>query len=312
MELVSLEQLVSPDHPYRKYLKVIDIESAMKPLEGMDNVGRGADGYGVKTHFKFLLLQFLEDNSDREHERFLAENTAAKWFCGLPLNDKSPDHSTFCRMRKKIGTKRLSQIFGLLQSQLKKRGYLSEIFVFVDSSKLISKNNLWAERDKLLAQKIDKLGNNEVPKVAKDKQARVGCKGKNKYWYGYKKHTSVDMQSGLIHKIAVTPANVSDSSGLKHICPKAGAVYGDKGYCGKGAARTIKMNGCHNATIKRNNMKSKNKDLDRWHTKLRAPYERVFSKNKNRVRYNGIAKNQFTEFMNAIGHNVKRMVVLTS
>ena len=42
-------------------------------------------------------------------------------------------------------------------------------------------------------QKIDKLNNEVLPKVAVDKQARIGCKGKKKYWYGYKEHVSVDM-----------------------------------------------------------------------------------------------------------------------
>jgi hypothetical protein len=42
--------------------------------------------------------------------------------------------------------------------------------------------------------------------------------------------------------------------------------------------------------IKTRNMKTKNKDLDSWYTKLRAPYERVFSQREQRVRYVGIAK----------------------
>jgi IS5 family transposase len=57
-------------------------------------------------------------------------------------------------------------------------------------------------------------------------------------------------------------------------------------------------------------MKTKNKDLDKWYCKLRSPYERVFSKTNHRVRYQGIAKNQFTAFMEAIAHNLKRAVVL--
>ena len=56
-------------------------------------------------------------------------------------------------------------------------------------------------------------------------------------------------------------------------------------------------------------MKGKNKDLDKWYTKLRSPYERVFSKTNHRVRYQGIAKNQFTAFMEAMAHNFKRVVV---
>jgi len=311
MEMVCLDSLVAEDHPYRKYLQVIDLKRAMKPLSDLGNEDRCADGYGIESLFKMLLLQFLEDNSDREHERFLSENNAAKWFCGLKINEKSPDHTTFCKLRSRIGTRRLAKIFAILKSQLKARGYLSEIFTFVDSTKLIAKNALWEERDKLLAKKIEKLGNKEVPKVGADKQARIGCKGKNKYWYGYKQHVSVDMQSGLINKVAVTPANVTDEHGLEHICPDEGAVYGDKGYCDSTDSKVIRAKGCHNATIKRNNMKIKNRDLDRWHTKLRAPYERVFSKMNHRVRYRGIGNNQFTAFMNAINHNVKRMIILT-
>jgi transposase, IS5 family len=72
-----------------------------------------------------------------------------------------------------------------------------------------------------------------LPKVAFDKQAKIGCKGKNEYWYGYKQHSAVDMQSGLINKVAVTPANVTDAKGLKRVCPDSGAVYADKGYCTK-------------------------------------------------------------------------------
>ena len=53
-------------------------------------------------------------------------------------------------------------------------------------------------------------------------------------------------------------------------------------------------------------MKDKNRDKDRWISKIRSPYERVFSKQNNRVSYRGVAKNQFVEFMHAICFNIKR------
>ena len=52
-------------------------------------------------------------------------------------------------------------------------------------------------------------------------------------------------------------------------------------------------------------MKNKNCDLDSYYTKLRAPFEHVFSKQNKRVRYQGIAKNQFSAFMQAITFNFK-------
>ena len=57
-------------------------------------------------------------------------------------------------------------------------------------------------------------------------------------------------------------------------------------------------------------MKDKNRDLDRWYSAIRAPYERVFSKQNKRVRYVGVAKNQFSAFMNALCFNLKRLLVI--
>ena len=120
-------------------------------------------------------------------------------------------------------------IFNHLRASLKAAGLIREIFTFVDASQLVSKLSTWDDRDRAIAKGLAKFNNETAPKVAVDKQARFGAKGKDKFWYGYKEHTSVDMQSGLINKVAATPANVNDAKGLRHICPDQGAVFADKG-----------------------------------------------------------------------------------
>ena len=309
IEMLSLEDLVEENHNYRKFKKVFNFRKIDYRLKQMES-GKGCKGYGMERLFKCLLYQFMEDLSDRQLEEALKTNCVAKWFCEFGLSEKTPDHSLFGEVRKRIGTKKLSKLFQIMKEQLSDKGYMSEVFTFVDSAHLISKAQLWEERDKAIKQKYDKLNNEILPKVARDKQARIGCKGKNKYWFGYKTHRSVDMQSGLINKIAVTPANINDADALKHICPNQGAIYGDKGYCTLPAQKAAAKNNVHLAAIKLNNMKTKNKDLDKWYTKLRSPYERVFSKRNKRVRYLGVAKNQFAEFMNAISFNLKRLAVI--
>ena len=114
------------------------------------------------------------------------------------------------------------------------------------------------------------------------------------------------------NKIAVTPANITDNEGFKHICPGSGAVYADKGYCLKDSVQTAKRKNVHLAAIKKDNMRDKNRNLDRWITKSSSPYERVFSKQNRRVRYVGIIKNQFAEFMQAICFNLRRITVIKS
>lgn len=309
MTMVSLEDLVSVNHIYRKFADLWTFTTAERLLRKVEK-DNNYKGYGVLRLFKCLLLQFMEDLSDRELERYLQENNASKWFCGFGLTEITPDYTVFSRIRKRIGTEKLAELFNDLRSQLQSQGYMNEVFSFIDASSLIAKATLWEERDKAIKEKYEKLNNSTLPKVAHDKQARIGCKGKDKFWYGYKKHASVDMQSGLINKVAVTPANTSDGKGLKHVCPKQGAAYADKAYCSKETKRDAVKKGCHLAAIKKNNMKDKNKDLDRWLSKIRAPYERVFAHQSKRVRYCGIAKNQFAVFMQAICFNLKRLVVL--
>ena len=228
-QFVCLNQLVDPNHNYRKFLGIWSFKFASKKLKKLDK-GNPYKGYGLLTLFKCLILQFMEDLSDRQLEKFIQENNAAKLFVGFDLLDKVPDHTVLCKARHRIGTSLLSKIFTDLRRQLKSHGLMNETFNFVDASSLIAKANLWQERDKAIQQKYEKLNNEVLPKVAHDKEARVGCKGKDKFWYGYKKHVSVDMQTGLINKVAVTPAHVSDSRGLKHVCPSQGVIYADKAY----------------------------------------------------------------------------------
>ncbi len=309
--MVNLNQLIDKNHNYRRFKELWDLNLVKKELEKIE-IEKGADfkGYGIFRLFLCLLVQFMENLSDRELEESLRSNLASKWFCEFGLLEKTPDYSLFTRIRAKIGTGRLSKIFNILKDQLRAKGYMSEVFTFIDASHLISKANLWQERDKAIKEKYEKLNNEILPKVARDKDANFGCKGGDKFWYGFKKHTSVDMQSGMINKVAVTKASVIDSKGMKHVIPTQGAVYADKGYCDKNARAAAARRNIHLAAVKKNNMIGKNKDLDKFYTKLRSPYERVFSKTSHRVRYKGIAKNQFTAFMEAIAHNFKRMIVL--
>lgn len=309
VEMVSLEDLVPDDHNYRKFCDLWNFTFVGKKLKKLEKANP-YKGYGMLRLFKCLLLQFMEDLSDRELMRYLQENNAGKWFCGFNLCEKTPDYTVFTKIRQRIGTKLLSELFSNMRDQLKAVGYMNEVFSFVDATSLIAKANLWKERDEAIKQKYDKLNNEVLPKVAADTQARIGCKGKDKYWYGYKRHVSVDMQSGLINKIATTPANASDSQGFKHVCPEGGAAYMDKAYCTQAVKQAAARKQCHVAAIKKNNMKGKNKDLDRWYSSIRAPYESTFSKHNKRVRYRGVAKNQFAAFMEAICFNLKKLVAL--
>ena len=69
LDTISLDDLVSPIHRYRYFKQVFTDPFITGQLGGLSKtVGR--TGYGIDRLFKCLLLQFMEDLSDRECELF--------------------------------------------------------------------------------------------------------------------------------------------------------------------------------------------------------------------------------------------------
>ena len=251
--------------------------------------------------------------SDRQLEREWRFNIAYKWFCGFTAFEKTPDHSYFGRFRNRIGTKGIGKLFKAIVNKAKERHLVNAVFHFADATSIITKNTTWAERDKAIKAGEEALNNRHVKKYSADPQARFGCKGTSKFWFGYKGHIGVDMGSGLIETAALTPANVSDQDGFKSLCPREGQmVFGDTSYCLKPAQRVMLIRGAVSAAIVKHTMIGKNKDVDRWRSSVRAPFEGSFSKFEKRARYRGQAKVQFQFFMDAFVHTIKRLVTIHS
>ena len=135
---VCLDDVVVSTHPYRHFDGLLDYEKLSRPLTSLYS-HKGRKELGPEVAFRMLILQFMEDLSDQEMERYLLENTAAKWFCQLGLTEKTPDHSFFGDFRKRLGTKRLMDMFSLVREGLKQAGLIREVFTFVDASHLVSR-----------------------------------------------------------------------------------------------------------------------------------------------------------------------------
>ena len=149
IEMVSLEDLVPRNHLYRRFTQLWSFAMVEQKLLHLLN-DNNYKGFGLLRLFKCLLLQFIEDLSDRDLEQYLRENVSSKWFCGFGLAEVTPDFSVFTKVRKKIGTSLLSEIFSDLRSQLRTQGVMNETFSFIDATHLISKATLWDERDKAI------------------------------------------------------------------------------------------------------------------------------------------------------------------
>jgi transposase, IS5 family len=302
-----LTSVIAPDHAYRKLNRLINFDEIAGSLEKTYS-HLGQKGIPAVRGLKALLLQFWEDYSDREMEAAVRENLAIRWFCGFSLTEKTPDHSYFGKFRRRIGTQHFADIFNSINERLRKEGLFGNIFHFIDASTIVTKSALWEERDRAIKDGHDKLNNLIVKDYAADKEARWGAKSKKNIWFGYKRHTAVDMRYGLISKTTVTPANVLDYQVIEQICPKEGYVFMDKLYDTKDTDRKIRASGCSPGTIRKNNNPNKNKDLDRWRSSMRMPYEGTFSKLPKRARYRGKTKVAFQNFGESIAYNLKKAI----
>lgn len=302
-----LEKLVSPDHAFRKLDALLDFKELVSPYRQLYS-DIGAQGIDILKGFKALLIQFWEDYSDREMEKVLQENVAVKWFCGFKLLEDTPDHSYFGKLRKRLGANNLTDIFNNVNQELQNKGLFGDVFKFIDASSIVTKTKLWNERDKAIAAGEEKLNNKVVNNYTADKEAKWGAKSKNNIWFGYKRNCRVDMRYGLIDKSIITPANILDFQVINRICPRNCMVFTDKLYDTKDTRLELKKNNCHPGIIKKNNNKSKNKDLDSWISKVRMPFEGTFSKLSKKARYRGLNKVSLQCTLESICYNLKKAI----
>lgn len=302
-------RVIDADHPFRRLQKLIDFDELVEPLRECYS-DLGDTGIDVQKGVKALLIQFWEDYSDRQMEKAIKENMAVRWFCGFSLLEETPDYSYFSKLRKRLGTERIADLFNQTNHILQAYGLFGNVFTFIDASAIVTKTALWEERDKAIKEGADTLNNINVKHYANDKDARWGNRGKSTYWFGYKRHEAVDMRYGLVKKVTASPANVLDYEMLDSICPSEGAVFMDKLHDVKKADRILKAHKLHAATIRKNNSHIKNGDLDRWYSKIRMPFEGTFSKRQKRTRYKGLFKVTMQCFLEAITHNLKKAVTI--
>lgn len=306
-EAEFFDAMVPADHAFRTLLEIIDFTKLVKPYRALYS-RVGDPGIDVEKGIKCLIVQYWEDYSDRQMEHAVRENMAVRGFCGFSFTETTPDHSYFGKLRKRLGTKNIADLFQRINSILDEHKLFGHTFSFLDASAIVTKNQLWKERDKAIKEGADTLNNINVKDYAADSDARWGQKSKSNIWFGYKLHANVDMRYGLIEKLRVTPANVLDPQVLTSILPRTGMAFMDKLYDTNEVHAYLKAYGIGDAVILKHTRKNKDPALDGWRSRTRMPFEGVFSKRQRRTRYRGTAKVAMQEFLEGIAHNLKKAV----
>lgn len=143
-EIVLLEELVSLDHLLRKIDAAVDfsfIHDLCKDLYCPDN---GRPAVEPELLFKMLLLGYLYGiPSEVKLAQAVNENIAFKWFLGLKLTEKGPDHATISinRVRRFRDNNIAEQIFNEILRQCIVKGLVGGKILYTDSTHIKAKAN---------------------------------------------------------------------------------------------------------------------------------------------------------------------------
>ena len=253
------------------------------------NGGRGRPPIGLSRMLRMYVAQQCFGLSDEGIEDALYDSQAIRRFVGIDLSRESaPDATTLLKFRRLLETHQLTEsIFNAINAHLAKKGLLLREGTMVDATLIAappSTKNREGKRDE------------EMHQTKKGQQ----------WYFGMKAHIGVDAQSGLVHTLLGTAANVSDVTQAQNLLHgDETQAFGDAGY--QGVEKREENLECPVTWLialrpgKRKALKDtpQGKRIE-WieHTKasIRAKVEHPFHVVKNlfrhrKTRYRGLAKN---------------------
>ena len=242
---------------------------------------RGNKPYPLERMVRLYLLQNLYDLSDEATAAEAIDSRAFSDFCGIDSSNQVPDGDTLGRFRNLLIKNGLQEkLFAQVVAALMERGLILKKGTIVDST-IISAPSSTKNKEK-----------------KRDPDAHQVKKG-NTWHFGYKAHIGVDKDSGLVHTVEATSANVHDvAETSKLLTGEEEAVYGDSGYLGaeKRDDAIIRNEAGHKIKYRINRRPSQVKKLSKSgqyaakkaeHAKssVRAKVEHVFGVVKKQLRF---------------------------
>jgi transposase, IS5 family len=282
--LGQMEQVV----PWKRLIAVIEPHY---PKSGQ----RGRPPIGIARILRMYFIQQWYGLADEAVEDAIYDSQALRNFCRIDLAVESvPDATTLLNFRHLLETHELPQaMLREVNALLKERGLLMSQGTLIDAT-LIAAPSLTKNRTR-----------------ERDPQMHQTKRG-NQWYFGLKAHIGADEQSGLVHTVVSTAANVSDISQTANLMHGKEQVVGaDAGYVGaqkreevQQALRDNEQQVAWRIAKRRKPIREmaegwqKNLALayEKLKARIRAKVEHPFHVVKNifqhkKVRYKGVAKN---------------------
>ena len=293
----------------------------------------GNPSYDGLLLFKMSLLQTWYGLSDYEVEDRINDSISFSKFCGLTMEQLSPDHSTLSRFRSAMTeANAYEKLLKEFNRQLEKHSIIVKTGAIVDASvvdtplKPKGKSSYEIAEDRKeddrpvedLKKEKEERSTLKVLKASVDSDASW-IKKAGKVRYGYKKHHVTD-ENGLVLGILTTSANVNEIANLEEVLdtadlPKGAVLYGDKGYQSAKNETLLKKKELKNRILKKAKknkpLSTTEKKFNKLCGKIRYKVERTFGSIRRwfsggTARYKGIEKMHTQNLLEGLAYNLYR------
>ncbi|MEX2368980.1 MAG: IS5 family transposase [Candidatus Paceibacterota bacterium] len=301
-----------------KLLKIDELVDWKRVVDQVSVIDKTKSGKGGRPRkdpmwmIKAIFLQYLFNLSDPQLEDQLIDRLSFQRFTGINLDQHIPDFTTFWRFKEALIDHNLDQkIFDEINRQIEDRGLLVKKGTIVDAAIIESSNR------PLSKQKRQELKSEPSSQIDTDARS---TKKNNSWFFGYKGHIGVDIESKLIRKATFTPASVHDSTQTEYLVSyDEASLFGDKAYCNVRHKYSARRYGWYYGVLEKPDRgqtlsKKQHKRNKQW-SSVRGAVEHPFAHMKTKAGLTTMAaKNQARNGLrfvfNCIGWNLERMVFL--
>lgn len=245
---------------------------------------QGRQPKGLESMFRIHCMQNWFSFSDRQMEDALYEIESIRRFAKFnSVLDALPDETTILNFRHLLESHKLTErLLEAINSHLKEQGLLVSQGTMVDAT-IIHAPSSTKNRDK-----------------ARDPDMHQTRKGKQ-WYFGMKIHVGADVDSGAVHSVTTTAANVADITELPNLLRDDDQViFADAGYSSDEYRRGSRHMGLlwyvNDKRKGSRNLSSSQRKRNRKQSSVRARVEHVFRVIKRqfgfqKTRYRGLEKN---------------------